>query len=367
MVANRGSENFVSIQVLRGVAALMVAFSHCYGWIGAGGDLPGFPNFVGGTFGVDLFFVISGFVMVHAAGPLFGQADAPRRFFAQRLARIVPLYTASTLAAVALMTPAWPLRILASLTFWPEPPTGLPILEVGWTLNVEMMFYAAFSVALFSKNRAATVAITSAFLLLTIAIPSPLPWFTSLGNPLVMELIYGMGIASLYRAGIRLNAVAVALLIVVAVVAYAVLTPAIVLWSIQFPPGHHWLVPQQFSWGVPAAAIIAVATLVPWRLPRHGWLGSLAVLRFLGDISYALYLLHTMVFAILSGVLVRIGFSAADQAWWFVAIMLPAAIAISGLVHILFERPITRWLQGKPTARRPPQTSLDSRSYAAKR
>ena len=65
------------------------------------GGAPGpFKNFLLGAAGVDLFFVISGFVMVYSSESLFGRRDGPRKFFLRRLARIAPLYWAVTLAII---------------------------------------------------------------------------------------------------------------------------------------------------------------------------------------------------------------------------------------------------------------------------
>jgi len=56
------------------------------------------PGSIFGTFGVDLFFVISGFIMVYTSEPLFGQKTSAATFFVRRVVRIVPLYWMITLA-----------------------------------------------------------------------------------------------------------------------------------------------------------------------------------------------------------------------------------------------------------------------------
>src|SRR5690348_841715 len=87
----------VPIQILRAVAAIAVVVSH------AAQNLDRFaiaPNtshfFVSGAAGVDLFFVISGFVMVYASEPLFGSASGAVTFLYHRIVRIVPLYWLAT-------------------------------------------------------------------------------------------------------------------------------------------------------------------------------------------------------------------------------------------------------------------------------
>src|SRR3954453_23077189 len=110
--------------------------------------------------GVDVFFVISGFIMVHASARLFGAPDGGRIFLARRVARIVPIYWAVTTLylAIALAGPEflnrefldWP-YVVASYLFVPVTrPDGLvqPLYGLGWTLNYELFFYASFAVAL---------------------------------------------------------------------------------------------------------------------------------------------------------------------------------------------------------------------------
>jgi len=79
------SSSLVSIQALRAIAALLVFWGHAINAVHlkVAAD---FPHLYG-PFGVDLFFVISGFVMVYSSERLFGQPGAPMTFFARRLAR----------------------------------------------------------------------------------------------------------------------------------------------------------------------------------------------------------------------------------------------------------------------------------------
>ena len=92
--ARSDSSSLVSIQALRAIAALLVFWGHAINAVHLKGEAD-FPHLYG-PFGVDIFFVISGFVMVYSSERLFGQPGAPITFFARRLARIVPLYWAAT-------------------------------------------------------------------------------------------------------------------------------------------------------------------------------------------------------------------------------------------------------------------------------
>ena len=92
--ARPDSSSLVSIQALRAIASLLVFWGNAINAV-TSKVAAEFPHLYG-PFGVDLFFVISGFVMVYSSERLFGQPGAPMTFFAMRLARIVPLYWAAT-------------------------------------------------------------------------------------------------------------------------------------------------------------------------------------------------------------------------------------------------------------------------------
>ena len=154
----RRTRNYESIQYLRGISAVMVIFYHAaiQSTAISGIHVPAL-----GKFGVDIFFVISGFVMWTGVS---GRATSPTIFLKKRFCRIVPLYWSFTLiaAAVALLMPGL-LRstifdlphLVASLAFipWVNPAassvkvieTLTPVVNPGWTLNFEMLFYVMFA------------------------------------------------------------------------------------------------------------------------------------------------------------------------------------------------------------------------------
>jgi exopolysaccharide production protein ExoZ len=123
-----------------------------------------------GAAGVDLFFIISGFIIVYASEPLFGKPAGPQVFFLRRLIRIAPLYWtvtaffivlflaspngfAATIAASNTSIGA----IIASFMFLPfARPDGtmFPLHSVGWTLNYEVFFYVIFEALLFYPGSA---------------------------------------------------------------------------------------------------------------------------------------------------------------------------------------------------------------------
>ena len=156
---------FVSIQVLRGFAALGVVLLHVVQMLEqyTAGDGPlcrlGVLLHTGAA-GVDLFFVISGFVMVQSTKHLFQRPGSSKRFLIRRAIRIVPMYWIATLMMLVLVLLPFTLKgehfslgyTLRSLLFIPtsNPASGadLPLLPQGWTLWYEVYFYLIFAVSL---------------------------------------------------------------------------------------------------------------------------------------------------------------------------------------------------------------------------
>lgn len=150
------------IQYLRAVAALMVVWVHAFYIIPGAAQQFNIPNFGGA--GVDLFFVISGFIMVVTTAE---KEVTPAQFFCRRLVRIAPLYWLATLAMIAGAAYADsfkslgypPVAIAKSLLFIPytalggHPGNVWPILAQGWTLNFEMFFYGLFALSLAAPRR----------------------------------------------------------------------------------------------------------------------------------------------------------------------------------------------------------------------
>ncbi|WP_048863219.1 acyltransferase family protein, partial [Acidisphaera rubrifaciens] len=102
------------VQVLRAAAALSVVVLHITQQAGALVGTPGVAPYgwlrpLPWDAGVDVFFVISGFVMLWSSAALFGPPGGVRLFLLRRIARVVPLYWVLTavLVAGALVHPSW--------------------------------------------------------------------------------------------------------------------------------------------------------------------------------------------------------------------------------------------------------------------
>ena len=232
-------QTFYSIQALRGLAASLVVIAHIFEHPSRGD-----PNalLLTGRFGVEIFFVISGFVMTQVAGE---GSFAPGAFAFRRIMRIVPLYWVCTLLvfAVALVAPALfktttadVKHLVLSLFFIPAPDPQAasdwrPLFKLGWTLNYEMFFYAALLLLFWCRKRIQrsvilTVAL-GALVLLSFAIPPKQSILAFYANIALIPFLVGVWLAeasSLFARVPRWG--------IVALVAAAALSTA---WLYQLP------------------------------------------------------------------------------------------------------------------------------------
>jgi peptidoglycan/LPS O-acetylase OafA/YrhL len=346
----------LEIQWLRGLAALSVAMLHAQhdavALAARGGKafapLDGFAW----AAGVDVFFVVSGFVMVHASRGLFGAAGARADFLSRRLARIVPLYwTVTTLYlglalwASGLLNSAvlQPWLVIASYLFVPlERPDGTvqPLYSLGWTLNYEMFFYALFALTVVWPRRRAVWALLGLMgglvvLGRLVTLPAPLAFWT---DPIILEFAFGLALGALKAEGVRLNR-PIRVALVIAGVALLALNP------IPAAEAGGWARP--LAWGLPAALLVAAAALGgdhAGSTHRTARLGGVV-----GDASYALYLVHPFVIRACGAIASQTGWGAVVGPWGFVAVSLVLAVVASLVVYRWFERPATdlarRWLE----------------------
>ena len=354
--------HLISLQYARFAAAFAVVLLHATVEVGAIAAPPQDPLLVG-AFGVDLFFVISGFVMWITTA---GRPAEPWRFLRRRIARIAPLYWALTLLAAAKAAAVGELslaHLLASLFFIPmhDPQWGtiVPVLVVGWTLNMEMFFYLLFALALQLGERPRLVAIVG--MLTAIGLGR---WFvfepqgailTHLTDPLVLEFAGGVALGEAWRRGwLKGPSRASLRLIVIGAFAAAAAGGVALAWRV-FPGADltHW---RGVGYGVPAlfacAAFLVAEPLVARR--------PVGLLKFLGDASYSTYLAHTMCIAAF-GVAFRAlpdGAIGPADYWPAVALVVAAAHVAGAVVHVALEKPLTARAQrllegGRPAAPRP--------------
>jgi exopolysaccharide production protein ExoZ len=274
----------VYIQILRFVAALAVVAFHALGAPPRGFEVPesaiSFCLSYGGR-GVDLFFVISGFVIFYAT---HSAKLSPAEFLRRRVERVVPLYffviAAVTMLAVTLPatfgSPDWytPRHIIKSLAFVAFTDGEMPVVYVGWSLEYEMYFYLATALlmALTRDVWRNIVVIFSALVIL-----GQLPGVgAALGNaaffvdPMILEFVLGVIVGSVFVNGRVSWTMPVAA--ACAIAALLVVDPA----------------SRVIVSGLPAACLVAAAAWLSRKRVDPSW--PERALARLGDASYSIYL-----------------------------------------------------------------------------
>jgi len=338
-----GRPKLYSLQILRFVAAFAVVLFH----LGAGyqADLVMERNIFGiGAWGVDIFFVISGFIIAFTTDPGRGLL-----YFAwRRVVRIVPLYWSLTLglAAIGLIMPELldstvidAESLLKSLFFIPyERGDGSvrPILFLGWTLNYEMFFYALYGLGMALGFRtclmplALVVAVVAAGYLLPI---ESVVW-NFYTNPILLEFACGIVLCVVYRrytdAFARASPFLVALLILVLAV------------KLAFPG-------VQSLWAGAIPAVIVVAAALSIRVAKTPFSSFLILL---GDASYSLYLSHPYVLQLWVKVSPENLSMPVQVIMGFIVCL--AAVVVSVALYRLLELPSQRILLGRGRQRLAP-------------
>lgn len=317
---------WLSIQHLRGFAALSVVLFHACQWSQI--------DFATGQAGVDVFFVISGFVMWMATT---GEPVRPLAFLKRRVVRVVPLYWLITLALAAgvLLFPArfpdlsvTPGHLALSMAFIQHMnPAGypFPLLAPGWTLNYEAVFYLAFAGLLWLPEARRLVALTFALMVLAFAGFAWPPAYQMLLNPLFLEFLGGVWLARMVQTRLLPDRS----------IGWMLLGAGIGLFVVIQLVNMDWDLWRPMVWGAPAMMLVTGAVSIE---ADGGW-KPIPGLRALGDASYSTYLIHPLAIGALA---MTIG---AWNPWIFIPLAIIVAV-VSGLVcwHLV-ERPMLNLLR----------------------
>ncbi len=333
-----------NIQVLRGIAAISVV------WIHAGMLIP--PDLVPDTIsqfgygGVDLFFVISGFIMVCST---YGRTITPIEFVRKRIKRIVPLYYLVTIA-VFINSAALPhyfnttrpeiVNFAHSLSFIPFEKTEgrvYPIYYLGWTLNYEMAFYLIFAASLWMSH-ATRAAIIVLVIVIAFASGLHISDLNSYGvaaffytRPIILDFALGILVGYFWMTT-RRESRTFSLLLVVAGAIWFVFGG----YLISFGQGEV-LPPTDtvLRFGVPSALIVAGAV----GLERSGWKIGARLMHQCGDASYSIYLFHYFFVAAVIAVTSDLALGTSQRVLLAAAAII-GAVALGMAAYRLVERPL---------------------------
>jgi len=334
-----------NLHLLRVIAALGVVYFHTTSTAGLKLDWDV------GSRGVDVFFVISGFIIAYIG------TGRPEHFFRRRLIRVVPFYWAATLTvfAVALVAPhvfstttASVPHLVSSLAFVPRMnPAGemMPTLLLGWSLNFEMFFYVLFAMALaISPKRAPLICVgwIVAFVLAIHGFASKSDLMNFYARPIVLEFCFGVVVFYIV-AFCTEHKEALAKVPALKWLLAATLVGGLIGIAV-FEQHYRDTVPRYLVAGIPAFFIVLSALLLE-RI--YGVATNNKLIYLLGEASYIIYLVHPyVVFTILRLVVKNADLPEPALAGLIVA-LLALTSAISVAIHLWFEKPVMAFLRAR--------------------
>lgn len=356
----RQGQTIAFIQGLRGIAALLVVLFHGSRFLSPYGTGIGNTLFGhGGTTGVHLFFILSGFIMTYTT-PASGPAVV-RPYLIKRFTRIWPTYVIWSLTywvVSALVThrslfsePNVTKRLLSTLTFIPTP--GIPplftppLLGVGWTLNFEIYFYLAFGLACLFKHYRWPAFFGWMFTWLVIipgvrgtltfdeTNPQKLltAYFILMSSPLIWLFIAGVVIGLIFRSRVVPPS---------RVLAQAAVVVAFALFGVQYTNSLAGEAQVRLSLLTiaPAVLLLCLASKsLALQVPR--------VIVYLGDISFSMYLVHPLVQEVLPLGLPSLGLSGLQHGVFLLAVTTLVTGMIAALSHRFLERQLSDALKDR--------------------
>jgi peptidoglycan/LPS O-acetylase OafA/YrhL len=345
-----------TVQALRAIAALVVVLFHSALILER--EKYGGHQVFGGAFsigyvGVDIFFVLSGFIIVAAHYRDLGVPSAASRYFARRFIRLYPIYWIYLAAAIALgvvtgVAADWlkPAELATAFTLVRISHEAPPI-SVAWSLYHEVLFYAAFAVAIWNKRIG--IALFLAWMAAVVA-----AYFSGFTAPFLKHQDLVGVITSLFNLNFAMG-----------ILVYLAATRGTIrpLWSdagallclvtgaaLAYRSGAE---DYRILFGVGAAFLLLSCV----SREQRGGANVSAWLVFLGDASYSIYLIHPLVlsaFAKVSNALQLPGKVPAEGQFVIAAI---TAVAAGCIAYVLIEKPLLARLSKRAAPARPATNS----------
>ncbi len=358
-----------SIQFLRAVAATLVVYAHSIDLSQQYGKSAqeGF-HFLSdvGCIGVDLFFVISGFIITYVAGKYTGAGEGVK-FLQKRFYRINPIYyVATALFIFTIMIRFWMVgrnydvtsdqfigSLIDTVLIIPfSTDSFAPLLMIGWTLTFEWLFYILFFVTILAKVKRKilllTVLIASLIVLGLVWKPQDLR-LTILTNAIMLEFLLGVLICQLYRQIKKVTIYVSAGLLLTGIVwyVYLVFDTNPLLAAIGPILTGSLSMDRFLHWGIPSSFIFAGCVFLE-KSGKLNFLWSNKVSRLLGDASYSIYLVHFTAFSLLNILYGKVGFFLPPDL--SIVFHVLVALGVSIAYYWWVEKPLLKWLQ-KPSTK----------------
>ncbi|HBV9945885.1 TPA: acyltransferase [Klebsiella aerogenes] len=345
-----------SLQALRGIAAIAVMLLHHQGFTGLSSDSVAGKLIAGGSWGVDLFFIISGFIAAYTIPRASSGLAAGIDYFVNRLVRIIPLYYLMTLSSFGADQEAW-IASIKSLFFIPiggvddggnslGPIYGGATIGQGWTLNYEMYFYmvAALSFIFGARKWLATIAFITMVVLtpiLLFGIPEQYlrygfsldsAYLSMVTHPIIFEFIAGAVLGLLYpKLNTKLSIQSV------------ILSAFGILLFLYNAITHSW--PGHGIMGYGLTSFLLVLSVM--QLERAGYAIKSRVLLYLGGVSYSVYLLHMNIKNIFIKLFKHSGLDLSDYRLLLMFFSLSSTLLLAHYSHKYIEVNFTKYLKNK--------------------
>lgn len=339
-IARRNENVFSSLQAGRAIAAIFVVLFHCedtiakqkywhtsWKWLYAFGHS-----------GVEIFFVLSGVVLLHAHFKDLGRPEKLRHYVWKRFRRVYPLYwlVLAMILPVFLAMPSFGFgyerqpRVILESIFLLHITQVNTVVFVAWTLYHEILFYLVFGLCLLSKRIGVGVFLLWMLVSLLSLVHPPLnPVLATYTSPL--HLLFGFGFAITLLVGrIRLPGLPLAAIGVAAFIGCC-------LYENHQQTQSDML---NIAYGLAAAISIGGFMLLEKenrvRVPR--------ALSFLGDASYSIYLIHYPVISAMAKMLYTFSKRHVIPVAVPFSLMAVTALGIGSLMHLGLEVPLLRIL-----------------------
>jgi exopolysaccharide production protein ExoZ len=334
------SSTIVSVQYLRALAAAMVLLEHISKKSGqVGHEIFSWLHF--GYTGVDVFFVISGFIMCFIYMRSRSGVASLGDFWRRRFIRIMPLYWTLTFLALCVYLIA-PEKINSSggetvvwQSFFLLPGEGQRFLIAnGWTLSYEMYFYALLSLSFLVPNKA--LGAFASIVLVCLIVGSGFVGLSLgrfLANPFLLEFVFGMLVYLLYRQRSSSGVSYLGLLCL----GFGAIGLAAQQFTTSLVPDRRFL-----TAGVPAAFLVFGVVLNEGPISRV----SASWLEKLGNSSYSMYLFHPFPLKAAGLLFAYFGFAALGAwfEWLYWVVTAGLVLATSYYVYVYLELPLISWV-----------------------
>lgn len=309
-----------------------------------------------GAIGVDIFFVISGFVIAYIASEQSGVKSA-LTFLKRRWIRIAPIYYVASFILLVLIIIRSPdyysyKTIVKTITIIPlfEHEYWNPVIGIGWTLGFEVFFYILYAICIAIAAKAKTPVLLMAIIVL-ITLGVLLPGFQDsrwvlITNPISLEFCFGVAIALMYKSTIKITKYVAFAGIVIGCV---LMVRLIFMGYGEIPENNYILIGKYcfkrvWLWGVPSAILVWGFVFYEKAVKKiftQKWIIGL------GNASYSIYLTHSILFLIVIAVLKRMPEKRGvviEYGDLFIVALLLMASAAGLLFHWVVEKPLIKWL-----------------------